>query len=76
MSDWTPSVENPGYMDKSIQKGTATIVISRPILSEEERTAREGKTRTTLEGVMRDYLHRKELYHGKRKASACRAPVR
>lgn len=64
MSDWTPSVENPGYMEKAIQKGMATIIISRPVLSEEERTAREGKTRTTLEGVMRQYLHRKEVNHG------------
>ena len=59
MSDWTPSVDNPAYIEKTIQRGTATIVIARPVLSEEERTAREGKTRTTLEGVMREYLHRR-----------------
>lgn len=59
MSDWTPSVENPAYIEKTIQTGTATIVISRPVLSEEERTAREGKARTALEGVMRDYLKRR-----------------
>lgn len=59
MSDWTPSVDNPAYIEKTIKRGTATIVISRPVLSEEERTAREGKTRTTLEGVMREYLHRR-----------------
>lgn len=59
MSDWTPSVDNPAYIEKTIQTGAATIVISRPVLSEEERTAREGKTRTALEGVMREYLHRR-----------------
>lgn len=60
MSDWTPSVDNPGFMEKTIRCGMATIVISRPDLSEEERTAREGKTRATLESVMRDYLHRRK----------------
>ena len=59
MSDWTPSVDNPAYIERTIQKGAATIVISRPVLSEEERTARESKTRTALEGVMREYLHRR-----------------
>lgn len=60
MSDWTPSVDNPAYIEKTIKRGTATIVISRPVLSEEERTAREGKTRTALESVMREYLHRRK----------------
>jgi hypothetical protein len=59
MSNWTPSVDNPEYIEKTIQAGQATIVISRPVLSEEERTAREGRTRTTLESVMRDYLKRR-----------------
>lgn len=65
MSDWTPSVENPAYIEKTIQAGAATIVISRPVLSEEERTAREGKTRTALEGVMRGYIRKKEMNHGR-----------
>lgn len=59
MSDWTPSVENPGYMEKPIQKGMATIVILRPMIDKEEAARREGKARTTLEGVMREYLHRR-----------------
>lgn len=59
MIDWTPSVEHPGYIEKTIQKGTATVVILRPVLSEDERTRRESTTRTALEGVMRDYLHRR-----------------
>ena len=59
MSDWTPSVDNPAYIEKTIKRGTATIVISRPVLSEEERTAREGKTRTALESALRDHHGRK-----------------
>lgn len=65
MSDWTPSVESSLYIEKTIQTGTATIVISRPVLSEEERTAREGKARTALESVMRDYIRKKEVNHGR-----------
>lgn len=60
MSDWTPSVDNPGFMEKTIRCGMATIVISRPVLSEEERIEREGKTRTALEGAMREHLHRRK----------------
>lgn len=60
MSDWTPSVESSLYIEKTIKRGTATIIISRPVLSEEERAARESKTRTALEGVMREYLHRRK----------------
>lgn len=60
MSDWTPSVDNPGYMEKTIRCGMATIIVSRPILSDEERTAREGKTRAALEGAMREHLHRRK----------------
>ncbi len=61
MRDWTPSVDNPGYMEKTIQRGAATIVIFRPILSDEERVEREGKTRAALQGAMREHLlHRRK----------------
>lgn len=60
MSDWTPSVDRPGFMEKTIQAGAATIVISRPVLSEKERAARESKTRTALEGAMREYFDRRK----------------
>ena len=60
MSDWTPSVDNPGYVEKTIRCGMTTVTISRPVLSDEERTEREGKIRTTLEGVMRQYLQRRD----------------
>lgn len=60
MSDWTPSVDRPGYVEKTIRMGAATIVVSRPVLSEEERTARESETRAALEGAMREHLHRRK----------------
>lgn len=58
MNEWTPSVD-PAYLEKKIQKGAATIVILRPVVDDEEKIRRESKTRTTLEGVMRDYFHRR-----------------
>jgi len=64
MSDWIPSAGNPGYIEKTIQRGLTTIIILRPVLSNEEAAKREGNTRTALEGVMREYLHRKEVNHG------------
>ena len=59
MSDWTPSVDNPGFTEKIIRCGMATVTISRPILSDEERTRREANARTSLESVMREYLTRR-----------------
>lgn len=60
MSDWTASETRPGYIEKTITRGAATIVICRPVLSVEEAAAREAKTRTALEGAMREYLHRRK----------------
>lgn len=59
MNSWTPSVDTPARMEKTIKHGAATIVISRPVLSVEDRANRESKARTALEGVMREYLNRR-----------------
>lgn len=61
MSDWIPSVDNPGHMEKTIQKGAATIIIFRPVLSDEERTEREGKARAALQSALREnFIHRRK----------------
>lgn len=60
MSDWTPSQTCPGYREKTIQHGQATIVIRRPILDEAERTKQERWAKDTLGRVLNDYIHRKE----------------
>jgi len=66
MSDWTPSQTCPGYREKTIQRGYATIVIRRPILDEAERTKREQYIQDALGSVLHDYIHRKEkLSHGR-----------
>lgn len=54
MEGWTPSETHPGYIEKSIKHGAACIVIYRPILSEAEAAKAQSKTRTALEGVMRE----------------------
>lgn len=59
MSDWTISQTRPGYREKTIQRGAATIVIYRPILDNAEQAKREKRTREALESVMRDQLHRR-----------------
>lgn len=65
MSDWTPSQTCPGYREKTIQRGAATIVIRRPILSEGEQAKREQHARDALGSVLRDYIGKKEVNHGR-----------
>lgn len=56
MGKWTASETRPGYIEKTIKCGAATITISRPRLSEAEAAKAEQKARTALEGVMRHYI--------------------
>ena len=65
MNDWTPSETCPGYREKTIQHGAATIIIRRPILSEVEQARREQYTREALGNVIHGYLRKKEVRHGR-----------
>lgn len=60
MSDWTTSTSCPGYREKTVQSGAATIIIRRPILNQEEQAKREKQTATALEAAMRSYLYRRK----------------
>lgn len=60
MNDWTPSTARPGYREKTIQKGSATIIIRRPVLDEAERAKREKHVQNALGCVLRDYYKRKD----------------
>lgn len=60
MSDWTPSQARPGYRERTIQRGPATIVIFRPVLGSKEQAKREKHIQDTLGDVMREYIRRKE----------------
>lgn len=51
MSEWT---------SKTLQHGTCTIVIHRPVLTKEEAAKRERQVLTVMEATMRPYIARKE----------------
>lgn len=59
MSEWTPSQTCPGYREKTIQRGDATIIIRRPILDGAEQAKREKQAKEILANVMRNYIRRK-----------------
>lgn len=44
----------------TLQHGGCTIVVHRPALSKEERTARERQVLTVMESTMKSYINRKE----------------
>lgn len=54
MGKWNTATDRPGYRCKTLQRGNATIVIYRPILSEAEAAKAQEKARNALEGVMRE----------------------
>lgn len=58
MDGWAPATDRPGYRRKIIQRGQATIIIDRPILTEAEAAKAQQKTRTALESAMREYYSR------------------
>jgi hypothetical protein len=63
MTDWTPSKTCPGYREKTIQKGAATIIIRRPILDGDEQVKRERAVQNVLSNALTDYIKRKEANH-------------
>lgn len=56
--DWTPSKSRPGYREKTLKHGPATITVYRPELSPQETEAREKATAAALRPVMAKYLRR------------------
>lgn len=55
MNEWIPSAKNPGYIEKTIQCGAATITLLRPLLSEDEKAHRTEQARNVLANVMREH---------------------
>lgn len=51
MNEWTT---------KTLQRGSCTIVLRRPMLTQTERDRREQAVRESLECVLREYVKRKE----------------
>ena len=58
--DWKTSDSRPGYQEKHLRHGPATITVYRPILSTQEREAREKATATALSPIMAKYISRIE----------------
>ena len=52
MNDWTT---------QTLQYGSATIIVHRPVLTEKERAKREQQVQDAMAGAMRDYMKRKEI---------------
>lgn len=53
--DWTTSESRPGYQEKTLRHGNATIVVYRPILSPQERETREKAITAALRPIMANY---------------------
>lgn len=58
METWKTAPDRPGYRCKELQRGNATIIIYRPILSEAEEAKAKEKTRTALENALQEYYSR------------------
>ena len=56
MENWTTATDRPGYRCKTVQRGNATIVIYRPILSEAEAQTAQERTCTALEAALREVV--------------------
>ena len=60
MDEWVTSTSCPGYREKTIHRGAATIIIRRPILNKEEQAKVEKQTIIALESAMRSYIYRRK----------------
>jgi hypothetical protein len=60
METWTPSECCPGYREKTVKRGPATIIIRRPILDQVEQAKREKQATIALEAAMRSYIYRRK----------------
>lgn len=53
--DWKTSDSRPGYQEKTLRHGNATITVYRPILSNQERETRERQVADALKPIMTNY---------------------
>lgn len=56
--DWKTSESRPGYQEKTLRHGVATITVYRPILSTQERETREKAIASALSPIMANYYRR------------------
>lgn len=60
MSDWTMATDRPGYRVKVLQRGSCSISVYRPILSQAEQTKREQHVKDVMGHCLHGYLLKKE----------------
>lgn len=58
MDEWRPSETNPGYIEKEIQCGAATVLILRPVLDKAEQAKRENHVAGVLRQEAKKYFKR------------------
>jgi hypothetical protein len=58
--DWTTSNSRPGYQEKTLRHGSATITVYRPNLNTSEREAREREVAAALKPILANYIRRVE----------------
>ena len=59
-SEWTESLDHPGYRVKVVKHGNATLEIYRPILDPVERAKREAYATAVISSALSSYYRRKE----------------
>jgi len=63
--EWTPSLDKPGYYQKTIHYGPATIIVRRPLLTPEEQAKRDAQVARAAEqfmlGVAKDKAAKQEV---------------
>lgn len=58
--EWEVAPEHPGYITRTIKRGSVTIEVYRPELEQAERDRRERQIKAVLEKVLPAYYYRKE----------------
>ena len=56
--DWKTSESRPGYIEKTLTHGSATITVYRPVLSPQEQEARQKATASALSPILAPYIRR------------------
>ena len=54
MEGWKESVDNVGYLEKTVPIGNCRVTIYRPILTEEERSIREQRVIDALKQLYKE----------------------
>lgn len=54
MKGWKESVDNPGYLEKTVPMDGCEVTIYRPILTKEERSQREQAVLDALKGICKE----------------------